>query len=90
MGYGLRQGDDQEMVAVDGPGGLVVLIDRSACIGAGDCVAAAPLAFRVDADRRVRFVAPADEAADRIWSAARRCPTDAILLEDADGTSLYP
>jgi ferredoxin len=67
-----------------------VLIDRQACIGAGDCAALAPRAFAVDADRKVRFVAPSEEAPHRIWDAARRCPTDAILIERADGTVLYP
>lgn len=81
---------ETELLAADGPDGLVVLIDRQACIGAGDCVALAPRAFAVDHDRKVELIAPAEESGERIWSAARRCPTDAIMLEDADGTVLYP
>lgn len=76
--------------ATDGPDDLVILLDRGACIGAGDCVAIAPGAFALDAGGRVRFLHPAREVADRIWAAARRCPTDAILLESADGTPRYP
>ena len=79
-----------ELLAADGPDGLVVLIDRQACLGAGDCVALAPRAFAVDHEGKVVLVAPAEESTDRIWSAARRCPTDAILLEDGDGTPRYP
>ena len=78
------------LLAADGPDNLVVLIDREACIGAGDCAALAPRAFAIDADRKVRFVDPSLESRDRIWGAARRCPTDAILIERADGTPLYP
>lgn len=78
------------LLAADGPDHLVVLIDRDACIGAGDCAARASRAFAVDAGRKVRFVAPAEETAERIWDAARRCPTDAIGIERTDGTPLYP
>lgn len=79
-----------DLLAADGPDDLVVLLDRDACIGVGDCAALAPRAFAVDAVRKVRFVRPTEEAAHRIWEAARRCPTDAILIERADGTVLYP
>lgn len=78
------------LFAADGPDDLVVLIDRDACIGAGDCAALAPRAFAIDANRKVRFVDPSLESRDRVWDAARRCPTDAILIERADGTALYP
>ena len=60
-------------MAADGPDGLVVLIDRAACIGVGDCAARAPRAFAVDADRKVCLVSPAGEYAGRIWDAARAC-----------------
>lgn len=78
------------LLAADGPDDLVILIDRDACIGAGDCAALAPRAFAIDANRKVRFVDPSLESRDRVWDAARRCPTDAILIERADGTALYP
>ncbi|MCX5985405.1 MAG: ferredoxin [Chloroflexi bacterium] len=78
------------MVEARGPGDLVIILDRSVCIGAADCVALAPVGFAVDASGKVRFVNPDAESGSRIWAAARRCPTDAILLEDRSGTSLYP
>ena len=81
---------DRRLMAADGPDGLVVLIDRAACIGVGDCAARAPRAFAVDADRKVFLVSPAEESTGRIWDAARACPTDAIMLEGADGSPLYP
>lgn len=81
---------EAELLAADGPDGLVVIIDRASCIGVGDCAARAPRAFAVDVARKVCLVAPAGESASHIWDAARACPTDAILLERADGTPLYP
>lgn len=79
-----------ELLAADGPERLVVIIDRGVCIGAGDCVAVAPRAFMIDEHRRICFVAPETEAVEALWEAARRCPTDAIMLETVTGDQLYP
>ena len=73
-----------------GPDGLRVIVDRAACIGAADCVAAAPTVFRLDDRRRVSLLDPASVDAKTIRRAAQRCPTDAIILEDALGEQLYP
>lgn len=73
-----------------GPDGLRVIVDRGACIGAADCVAAAPGAFRLDAGRRVVLIDPTTVDAATLWRAAERCPTDAIILEDERGEQLYP
>lgn len=82
--------DEVELLEMPGPAGLRVLLDRAACIGAGDCVAAAPGAFALDTDSRVRFVNPSSVDARAIRRAAERCPTDAILLEDEHGQQVYP
>ncbi|MSQ43094.1 MAG: ferredoxin [Chloroflexi bacterium] len=79
-----------DMVEARGPGELVIILDRSVCIGAADCVALAPVGFSLDVAGKVRFVNPVAETDARIWAAARRCPTDAILLEDRSGKALYP
>ena len=73
-----------------GPGGLVVIVDRAACIGSADCVAVAPTVFRLDQRRRVVLLDPATVDEDTIRRAAERCPTDAIILEDANGEQVYP
>jgi ferredoxin len=80
-------GDLQE---ADGPEGLRVVVDREVCIGAGDCVAAAPTVFRLDGGNRVFLLDPRSTDAQTLWRAAGRCPTDAIILEDAAGEQLYP
>jgi ferredoxin len=81
---------DEELIEAEGPGGLRVLVDREACIGSGDCVAVAPVAFRLDERNRVVLLDPRSADARILWRAAERCPTDAIILEDAEGEQLYP
>ena len=73
-----------------GPDGLTVIVDRAACIGSADCVAVAPAVFRLDERRRVVLLDPRSVDARTIRRAAERCPTDAILLEDANGEQIYP
>jgi ferredoxin len=81
---------DGDLQEADGPEGLRVVVDREACIGAGDCVATAPTAFRLDGGNRVSLLDPRSTDARTLWRAAGRCPTDAIILEDAAGEQLYP
>jgi len=73
-----------------GPAGLTVVVDRSACIGAADCVAAAPTVFRLDETNRVVLLDPLTADQRAIRRAAERCPTDAIILENAAGEQVYP
>ncbi len=73
-----------------GPGGLRVIVDREACIGAADCVAAAPTVFQLDGSRRVTLLEPMSVDVRTIRHAAERCPTDAIILEDEHGEQVYP
>jgi ferredoxin len=80
-------GDFQEG---EGPDGLRLVLDREACIGAAECVAVAPAVFELDGGRRVRLLDPQGAPARAIRRAAERCPTDAIILEDARGEQLYP
>jgi ferredoxin len=66
--------------------GLRVRVDRDACQSSGRCVAAAPGAFRLDADH----LAEATPAADALPEAhqreiARACPAIAISLHDEAG-----
>jgi ferredoxin len=79
-----------ELQEAAGPEGLRVIVDRAACIGAGDCVATAPAAFRLDGSNRVVLLDPRSTDAQTLWRAAGRCPTDAVILEDAAGEQLYP
>lgn len=73
-----------------GPDGLLMIVDRDACIGAASCVGIAPSVFRLDGRSRVVLLDPTSVDAATLWRAAQSCPTDAIILEDAHGEQLYP
>ncbi len=73
-----------------GPAGLRVILDRALCIGAAECAAAAPMAFRLDARRRALLLDPQQADLRAIWRAAQSCPADAIILENEAGEQLYP
>jgi ferredoxin len=80
----------EEFQEKPGPDGVTVVVDRTACIGAADCVAAAPTVFRLDEHNRVVLLDPRSVALSVLRRAAERCPTDAIILEDARGEQIYP
>ncbi|MFP5342198.1 MAG: ferredoxin [Candidatus Limnocylindria bacterium] len=58
-------------------------VDPELCIGSGDCTRVAPAAFRLDELEGVSVTDPAGVAAtdvERLLSAARGCPTQAIRI----------
>lgn len=79
--------DEQEERVV---GGLRVRIDRTLCVGFGDCVTAAPEAFILDGDDIAVFRAP--ETIDRacLLRACASCPVDALTVWDEDGAQIVP
>jgi ferredoxin len=78
--------DSEECVV----GGLRVRIDRTLCVGFGDCVKEAPEGFKLDADGVAVFVTPDAVPRDRLLRACDACPVDAISVWDADGSQLVP
>ena len=70
--------------------GLRVRIDRTLCVGFGDCVTASPEAFVLDASDVAIFRAP--EAVDRqqLLRACASCPVDAITVWDDTGEQIVP
>jgi ferredoxin len=71
-------------------GPLRVLIDRTLCVGFGDCVKEAPEAFRLDDEGIVVFVAPEAVGRERLLEACDSCPVDAITVFDAEGAQIVP
>lgn len=69
---------------------LIVSIDQTRCIGAGNCVNIAPQAFQLDEEHIAYLVDPACVDDDTLLDAASSCPTDAIYLDTEDGTAVYP
>jgi len=71
-------------------GGLRVRIDRTLCVGFGDCVSAAPAAFALGADDVVVFVAPEQVSRAALLRACTSCPVDALTVWDENGEQLAP
>ena len=70
--------------------GLRIRIDRTLCVGFGDCVTAAPAAFALDAEGVVVFVAPVGATREQLLGACASCPVDALTVYDANGEQLVP
>jgi len=71
-------------------GGLRVRIDRTFCVGFGDCVTASPEAFILDNEDIAVFRAP--ETVDRacLVKACASCPVDALTVWDESGEQIVP
>ncbi len=71
--------------------GVTVRIDRTLCIGSGNCVNIAPEIFEIDEENLVDF---RDETPDidqgRLIEACAICPVDALLVFDDDGEQIVP
>ena len=71
-------------------GDLRVRIDRTLCVGFGDCITPAPDAFVLAEDGVVVFVNPEQVARDRLLEACDACPVDALTVWNAAGEQLVP
>jgi ferredoxin len=68
---------------------IQVTVDRSLCIGSGDCVDTAPDVFQLDDEDKAVVVDPDGAPLDDILTAAGGCPVSAIFVIGEDG-DLYP
>jgi ferredoxin len=68
---------------------IQVTVDRSLCIGSGDCVDTAPDVFQLDDEDIAVVVDPDGAPLDDILAAAGGCPVSAIFVIGEDG-DLYP
>jgi ferredoxin len=64
-------------------------VDRSLCIGSGDCVDTAPDVFQLDDDDKATVVDPDGASVDDVLEAAQNCPVTAIFVAGEQG-DLYP
>jgi ferredoxin len=71
-------------------GGLRVRIDRTLCVGFGDCVKASPAAFVLDEENIVVFAAPESVTREELLRACASCPVDALTVWDTGGEQLVP
>ena len=70
--------------------GLRVRIDRTLCVGFGDCVKESPQAFALDEENVVVFTAPDAVTRDALLRACASCPVDALTVWAEDGRQLVP
>ena len=71
-------------------GELRVRIDRTLCVGFGDCITAAPEAFVLDDSGTAVFVTPEVVERERLLRACDACPVDAITVWNSDGSQIVP
>lgn len=71
-------------------GDIAVRIDRTLCVGFGDCITTAPEAFALDEEDVAVFKDPDSVPRWRLLEACAACPVDAITVEDQDGNQLVP
>jgi len=71
--------------------GLRIRIDRTRCIGSGNCVNVAPEVFELGSDQIVTFRDDAHAVErERMIEACRVCPVDALFAYDEDSTQHAP
>lgn len=63
---------------------LNVEIDQAICIGSGDCVRIAPVAFDLDDDGLAVLLDPASTSSEALRLAASSCPSGAIRIAEAE------
>ena len=69
--------------------GYRVEVDIEECVSAGKCVADNPTAFGFDDDELAMVLPGADDLGDEtLLTAARRCPSGAIILTDEAGNRI--
>ena len=71
-------------------GDLTIRIDRTLCVGFGDCVDEGELAFKLDEDGVAVFHRPDGVAPDVLIRACEACPVDALTVSDPLGQQLVP
>ena len=72
-------------------GAYLVQIDRTLCVGFGDCVEASREAFELDDEGIAIFKEGIDAVPTRsLMTACGECPVDALTVFDEDGTQLVP
>jgi ferredoxin len=69
--------------------GLRVVIDRDLCVGFGDCVTEAPVAFDLDDEGIAVLTMPEEVHRSVLMDACAACPVDAITVYE-DGVAVIP
>ncbi|MGH7717923.1 MAG: ferredoxin [Gemmatimonadaceae bacterium] len=70
--------------------GLRLRIDRTLCVGFGECLDEAPGAFALDGEDIAVFTSPETAEREALLRACAACPVDAICAWDESGAQLHP
>lgn len=71
--------------------GRTVRIDRTLCIGSGNCTNIAPEIYVIREDNIVDFQDDTPNIEEgRLEEAAALCPVDALIVEDENGEQIVP
>ena len=60
---------------------MKITVDRTKCMGSGNCAFFAPNTFDLDDEMKVVVTDPTGDSADDIAAAVEGCPTHALILE---------
>lgn len=69
---------------------MKVTVDRSLCVGIGNCSALSPKTFKIDTDNKIGYYDVPTVTKERVINAAKSCPVMAITIEDDDGRIICP
>ena len=69
---------------------MQVRILRSACCGNAQCVEIAPGVFALDSKSKAIVLDPEAMPPEKLIEAAEACPCQAIIVEDDEGTVVFP
>ena len=70
---------------------LTIRIDRTLCIGSGNCIKVTPEFFELDDESVCVFLDnPPEVESERVIEACKVCPVDALIVIDGDGNQIVP
>ncbi|MEU1780800.1 ferredoxin [Streptomyces abikoensis] len=68
-----------------------VTVDRTRCVGSGQCAGVAPGAFRLDERRRSHPVGESTAPSEAVLGAAECCPVEAVTIRVlGTGEAVFP
>ena len=69
---------------------MQVRIVRKECCGSATCAEMAPEVFAIDSQKKAIVLDPEAATPERLIEVAEACPYQAILIEDDEGTQVFP
>ncbi|OGD25220.1 hypothetical protein A2819_02510 [Candidatus Azambacteria bacterium RIFCSPHIGHO2_01_FULL_40_24] len=67
-----------------------IIVDRDLCIGAASCVAVSAATYKLDDENKAVVIDPNAASDEELITAAKSCPTKAIIIIDKEEKQIYP